>query len=51
MEGPSALRFSKRAVAMANAMDIGDYHSAKSPDAPIMVQMIRTPAQPGLPER
>jgi len=36
---------------LATAMDIGDYHSAKSPDAPIMVQMIRTPAQPGLPER
>jgi spermidine dehydrogenase len=33
------------------AMDIGDYHSAKSPDEPIMVRMLRTPAQPGLNER
>ena len=33
------------------AMDIGDYHSAKSPDEPIMMQMWRTPAQPGLSER
>jgi spermidine dehydrogenase len=32
-------------------MDIGDYHSAKSPDEPIMMQMWRTPAQPGLSER
>jgi len=34
-----------------SAMDIGDYHSAKSPDEPIMVHMTRTPAQPGLSER
>ncbi|MFK7732718.1 MAG: NAD(P)-binding protein [Pseudomonadales bacterium] len=36
---------------LASAMDIGDYHSAKSPDAPIMMLMMRTPAQPGLNER
>ena len=34
-----------------SVMDIGDYHSAKSPDEPIMVHMTRAPAQPGLPER
>jgi len=34
-----------------SAMDIGDYHSAKSPDEPIMVHMTRAPAEPGLPER
>lgn len=33
------------------AMDIGDYHSAKSPDEPVMVHMTRAPAQPGLNER
>ncbi len=32
-------------------MDIGDYHSAKSPDEPVMVHMTRAPAQPGLSER
>lgn len=36
---------------LGSAMDIGNYHSAKSPDEPIMVQMMRTPAQPGLSER
>ncbi len=36
---------------LVQSMDIGDYHSAKSPDEPIMIQMIRTPAQPGLSER
>lgn len=34
-----------------SAMDIGDYHSAKSPDEPVMVHMTRTPAKPGLNER
>ncbi|MGB0620074.1 MAG: NAD(P)-binding protein [Myxococcota bacterium] len=38
-------------IRVAHSMDIGDYHSAKSPDEPIMVQMIRTPAAPGLGER
>lgn len=36
---------------LGSAMDIGGYHSAKSPDEPIMVHMTRAPAQPGLPER
>lgn len=34
-----------------SAMAIGDYHSAKSPDEPVMVHMTRAPAQPGLSER
>ena len=34
-----------------SVMDIGDYHSARSPDEPVMVQMLRTPARPGLNER
>lgn len=34
-----------------SVMDIGDYHSAKTPDEPVMVHMTRTPAQPGLSER
>jgi spermidine dehydrogenase len=34
-----------------SAMDIGDYHSAKSPDEPVMVHMTRAPASPGLGER
>ncbi|MDG1709295.1 MAG: hypothetical protein P8H03_11070, partial [Emcibacteraceae bacterium] len=37
--------------ALGSAMDIGDYHSAKSPDEPIIMQMWRTPAEPGLNER
>jgi spermidine dehydrogenase len=32
-------------------VDIGEYRSPRSPDEPILVQMIRTPVQPGLPER
>src|SRR5262245_28428295 len=31
--------------------DIGDYRSPRSPDEPILVQMVRTPCRPGLPER
>jgi spermidine dehydrogenase len=33
------------------AVDIGDYRSPRSPDEPMVVQMVRTPVQPGLPER
>ena len=32
-------------------VDIGEYQSPRSPDEPMLVQMIRTPVQPGLPER
>ena len=34
-----------------NPVDIGDYRSARDPDGPILVRMVRTPARPGLPER
>lgn len=34
-----------------SVMDIGAYHSARSPDEPVMVHMTRAPAQPGLSER
>ncbi len=32
-------------------VDIGGYRSPRSPDEPILLQMIRTPCQPGLSER
>jgi spermidine dehydrogenase len=32
-------------------VDIGKYRSPRSPDEPVLVQMVRTPVQPGLPER
>ena len=32
-------------------VDIGAYRSPRSPDEPILVQMVRTPVAPGLPER
>jgi spermidine dehydrogenase len=32
-------------------VDIGDYRSTRSPDDPMLVQMVRAPVQPGLPER
>jgi spermidine dehydrogenase len=31
-------------------VDIGDYTSARSPDSPILVHMVRTPCKPGLSE-
>ncbi len=31
-------------------VQIGGYHSPKSPDDPILVHMVRTPCKPGLPE-
>jgi spermidine dehydrogenase len=34
-----------------NPVDIGDYRSARDPDGPILIRMVRTPAKPGLPER
>jgi len=33
------------------ATNIGDYQSPKSPEEPILVRMLRTPCQPGLPAR
>ncbi|MEP6831576.1 MAG: hypothetical protein ABI963_14635, partial [Rhizomicrobium sp.] len=32
-------------------MEIGGYSSSRDPTAPTLIRMIRTPAQPGLPER
>jgi spermidine dehydrogenase len=32
-------------------VDIGDYRSPRSPSEPMLIQMIRTPCQPGLSER
>lgn len=32
-------------------VDIGGYRSPRSPDEPMLVQMVRTPVAPGLPER
>ncbi len=32
-------------------MNIGSYHGPRSPDAPTIVQMHRTPCKPGLPEK
>ncbi|HEY2836126.1 MAG TPA: FAD/NAD(P)-binding protein [Rhizomicrobium sp.] len=37
--------------ALNNPIDIGDYKSARDPGSPILIRMVRTPAQPGLPER
>ena len=32
-------------------IDIGEYRSPRSPDEPVLIQMVRVPAQPGLSER
>jgi spermidine dehydrogenase len=32
-------------------VDIGDYKSPRAPEEPMLVRMVRTPCQPGLPER
>lgn len=34
-----------------NAMEIGGYASSRDPSQPTLIRMVRTPAQPGLPER
>ncbi len=38
-------------VSLNPVLNIGDYHSPRSPQEPILVHMTRTPAAPGLPER
>jgi spermidine dehydrogenase len=38
-------------LALNQVIDIGAYRSSRSPDEPILVHMMRTPARPGLPER
>jgi spermidine dehydrogenase len=38
-------------VSLNAAMNIGDYHSPKSPEEPILLHLSRTPCKPGLPAR
>ena len=38
-------------LSLNQVVDIGDYKSPRSPDEPMLVHMVRTPCQPGLPER
>jgi spermidine dehydrogenase len=38
-------------VALDQSTNIGDYRSPKTPEEPILVRMLRTPCQPGLPAR
>ena len=38
-------------ISLNAAIDIGDYHSPKSPSEPILLHLSRTPCKPGLPAR
>jgi spermidine dehydrogenase len=38
-------------LSLNQVVDIGGYHSVRSPDEPILVHLTRTPVKPGLPER
>ena len=38
-------------VSLNAAINIGEYHSPKSPDEPILLHLSRTPCKPGLPAR
>src|SRR5215510_5146370 len=38
-------------VRLNPAVNIGSYRAPRSPDEPILVQLVRTPCRPGLPER
>ncbi len=38
-------------VRLDESVDIGGYRCPKTPDEPILLRMLRTPCQPGLPER
>jgi spermidine dehydrogenase len=38
-------------LSLNQVVDIGDYRSVRSPDEPVLIRMVRTPCQPGLPER
>ena len=38
-------------LSLNQTVDIGSYRSVRSPDEPILLHMVRTPCQPGLPER
>jgi spermidine dehydrogenase len=38
-------------LSLNQVVDIGGYRSVRSPDEPVLLHMVRTPVQPGLPER
>jgi spermidine dehydrogenase len=38
-------------LALNEVVDIGGYASARSPDGPVLVHLVRVPVAPGLPER
>lgn len=38
-------------VGLEIAQNVGDYHSARTPDEPVVIRMERTPCSPGLSER
>jgi spermidine dehydrogenase len=38
-------------LSLNQVVDIGGYQSIRSPDEPMLIRMVRTPCQPGLPER
>jgi spermidine dehydrogenase len=38
-------------LALNEVVDIGGYASARSPDEPVLVHLVRVPVAPGLPER
>jgi len=38
-------------ISLNAAIDIGNYHSPKSPEEPILLHLSRTPCKPGLPAR
>jgi len=38
-------------LSLNEVTDIGKYRSARSPDEPMLLRMVRVPVQPGLPER
>ena len=38
-------------LSLNQTVDIGSYRSVRAPDEPILLRLVRTPCQPGLPER
>jgi spermidine dehydrogenase len=51
IQGVRALGSYWDSVSLNAAINIGDYHSPKSPDEPILLHLSRTPCKPGLPAR
>lgn len=51
IQGVRALGSYWDSVSLNAAIDIGDYHSPKSPEEPILLHLSRTPCKPGLPAR